>query len=154
MAATLGAVASPSVPPSIKTQLSTQPSPQGTSPARGLEDWKQLSVKAFFGRCRWSNQVVSPLEVNPDVPLVLDYRLTVGQFFGAVPWQGEGRVLSATPAGTATGGAAIADLPEGGDPLLPELPELPDLGDFEAGSGAEIADLTLDDFLGAFSGEL
>lgn len=113
-----------------------------SSPA--TDSWKQLTVSAFLGRCRWSNAPGAGPAPSPELSLTLDYRLSVGQFFGAVPWQGSGLAQPSSPA------ELHPSLPSGlgGDRIeTDELPDLSEIGEEDRGDGGEI---TLDDLLGAF----
>ncbi|MDX2097379.1 MAG: hypothetical protein SFW36_06345 [Leptolyngbyaceae cyanobacterium bins.59] len=64
----------------------------GNAKAAQARQWLQASVKEFFSGVNWDDQ---PLEVQvlkqnnlaaTEGPLSLT--LTVGQFFGAIPWEG------------------------------------------------------------------
>lgn len=105
-------------------------SPNGTNgngTARSLQSqsWLQASVKEFFTAFNWDDQPLEVQEIklqaltNGDEPLSLT--LTVGQFFGAFPWDG---TEMAAPLSTA-------------DPLMRETPLAQD-------------SLTLDDFSDLF----
>ncbi len=122
------------------------------STAIAAHSWKQLTVAEFLQTIAWTGQPpetvlssgrgTAAADTPRISPAVLSYRLTVGQFFGAIPWQGGSVEAAALPLSLAV---ATAD----GEPLPAELPLLEDV---VSGSPNGDADLTLDDFLDAFSG--
>ncbi|MGK7890590.1 MAG: hypothetical protein AB4042_14765 [Leptolyngbyaceae cyanobacterium] len=85
--------------------------------------WLTESVKDFFSGVNWENVKAPP----PKLPTMtsgernLSPNMTVGEFFGAIPWEGE---------------LAIAPVPS--------------VDIFEAEAEPVADDLTLDDFFGSF----
>lgn len=114
--------------------------------------WKQQTVGEFFARCNWENLELPTLDAaTPGQAVALDYSLSVGQFFGAIPWDG-GAMLAAIAAQASPAPAQpdlALELPSfEGDAALEELPELEEIADESHLDGG---DVTLDDFLGSFS---
>ncbi len=119
----------------------------GESMEMRSQAWKRLGVGEFLGQINWQNrpaqalsQALSQSSSNAieNVPTSLDalsYRLSVGQFFGAIAWGGA----------SGTSPASIARLPD----LEPA--QLPDLDAFADSAADADAELTLDDIFGSFA---
>ena len=116
------------------------------------EAWKQQSVGDFFARFNWENLELPVLEAKtPGEAVVLDYSLSVGQFFAAIPWEG-GAMLAAWSAQSSLAreqSESALELPNvEGDAATDALPELDEIAD---DSHLDAGEVTLDDFLGSFS---
>ncbi len=128
-------------------------------PAMQEEAWRQETVGAFFARCNWDNLALPTRDlVVPGEVVALDYSLSVGQFFGAIPWEG-GEMLSAIAPPASEGvQAALGSSDVSSEQRSVEsgsgLDELPDLSDIADESHLDSGDVTLDDFLGAFSNSI
>lgn len=128
-------------------------------PTMQKEAWKQETVGAFFARCNWENLTLPAQDVTvPGTVVALDYRLSVGQFFGAIPWAGGEMAIAkqasegiATPDSAGFSEAGLEQQPAASGSSLEELPDLSDIADESHLDGG---DVTLDDFLGAFSNSL
>ncbi|NET10310.1 MAG: hypothetical protein F6K09_34740 [Merismopedia sp. SIO2A8] len=92
------------------------------SQASHNQNWPIQSVQHFFSTINWENVATQPsLPTLKSGERTLNPAMTVSEFFGAVPWDGE-RVIAPSP-------------PEAELPILNDAPE---------------DDLTLDDFFGSF----
>ncbi len=135
----------------LTDQQSSQAAAQQPSEAQ-TEAWKQQTVGDFFARCNWENVETPVLEaLVTGQPVALDYSLTVGQFFGTIPWDG-GAMLAAISAQATPGMAQpepAQELPSLDDDSAPE--ELPELEEIADESHLDGGDVTLDDFLGSFA---
>lgn len=115
------------------------------------EAWKQQTVGDFFARCNWENLEIPVLETPvPGQAVVLDYRLSVGQFFGAIPWEG-GAMLQAIADSAIPGSSQTASAVERSSLDRDVTEELPELEEIADESHLDSGDVTLDDFLGSFS---
>lgn len=116
------------------------------------EAWKQQTVGDFFARCNWENIEIPVLEsAVPSQAVVLDYSLSVRQFFGAIPWEGGAMpvAISAQASSNLAQLEPALELPSfEGNSSSDELPELEEIADESHLDGG---DVTLDDFLGSFS---